>query len=425
MRNPISRRTLLQGAGVAMALPWLESMAKAAKKKGKGEVPCRLMFLSYPFPLSNYNNSWFPKEAGSDYTMTPGLKPLEAHRKDFTVFSNLTNKNGAGPHSGCTTWLTGADLRHLGPGYNGVSCDQVAAEHLGKETRFDSLVLSEPGEGGHGPGMSLSWGKDGRSVPGIGDPVALFNFLFGSGSVSVEERRHQLKYKKSVLDLIGGEARSVERRVSANDKEKLDEYFHSIRDIELRLSKDERWLDEPVPEPSVDQPPPGLSASEKVKMMYDLMVAAMQADLTRVLSYRHMGRPLLQEFGGGCSLHQMSHHKDSGPTLKVAMKRDEVHSELLAYLFDRMKAIQEANGKTLFDNSLIAFGNSLRHGHGNRNAHTLLAGYGGGGIRQGNHLVYKESETALCDLWLTMLTHAGVPVDSFSDSDGVLPELLS
>lgn len=434
MTPSFNRRTVLQGAGTAMFLPLMESLSRAAGPSSK--PPTRLIFLNFGYGPSE---SWYPDAAdsGTDFTLPDAMKPLARHRDDFSVISNLTNlkSSGAGAHWGCTTFLTGADVRRT-PGrefHNAISCDQIAAAHLGKEVRYSSLTLTAPDKDvtGAGPGASMAWDKLGNPIQGLSDHVMLFSRLFGDGGMSIEQRRHLLDRKRSVLDAVRSDAKAVSNVVDSIDRQKVGEYFNLVRDIEGRLKRDEDWLSRPKPEAPFAQPQTAPTGTAGIELMFDLMVAALQTDSTRVITYRLPTNSLLQEFGEennvkAVGAHPMTHSGDTSSTgYKQLIWRDRKVCDLFATLIDKLKFIQEPDGSTLLDNSLIVMGSGLRTGHRRRNLPILFAGGGGGGIRQGQHVAYTENETPLGNLWLTMLKHAGCPIDQFADGTETLTEILA
>ena len=433
MNTSITRRTVLRGAGAAVLLPLLESASKAA---APGRPPQRLVFLNFGFGPSE---DWYPSpsDAGPAFMLPDAMQPLARHRESFSVLSNLTNIQSAntGSHWGSTTFLTGANVRRT-PGrefHNDVSCDQVAAEHIGKDVRFPSLALtgSSSDVAGAGPGASLAWDRQGNPIQGLSDHVALFSRLFGDGGLSIEQRRQLIDQKRSVLDAVNVDAQAVRRLVSANDRRKVSEYYDLIRNIETSLARDEGWLSRPKPEAPFDEPGKSPVGSAGIELMFDLMVAALQTDSTRVITYRMPTNSLLQEFGDEQGVkpvgaHPMTHF---GTKSSVAYQqltwRDRKLCDLFATFLDKMRAVQDPDGSTLLDNSLVVMGSSLRTGHRRQNLPVLFAGGGGGGVRQGQHVVYREDQSSLCNLWFSMLRHVGCPVERFSDGDTVLSEIFS
>ena len=429
----IERRTWLGSAGAAVLLPLLESTSRAAGGPAQA-APKRLIFLNFGFGPTR---SWYPAEPGADYRLTDAMKPLKRHRDVFSPISNLTNIQSAsvGAHSGATTFLTGADVRRT-PGrafHNSVSCDQAAAAHVGKNVRFPSLVLNSPStvgkSSGYGPGASLSWDAEGNPIHGEADHVVLFDRIFGDGGLSIERRRQLLGQKQSVLDAVRHDARAVQRRVNATDRDKIEEYFSTIRGLERKLARTEQWLDRPKPEAPLDEPASNLTGTPGVELTFDLMTAALQTDSTRIITYRMPTTSLLREFGAETkqtpvSAHAMSHSTlESSVGYQQAKWRERKLCSLFGVLLDKLKAVREKDGGTLLDNTLVVMGSGIRAGHGRKNLPILLAG-GGADVRHGQHYVYKESETPLANLWLSMLNYAGCSVESFADSDGVLSEIF-
>lgn len=373
--------------------------------------------------------TWFPDRntVGKDYALPPGLAPLARHKDDFTVIQNLSNRYSSEAHWGSTFYLTGAN-RYGEPGqsfHNTVSADQVAAEVFGRKTRFTSIQLgtTDANNSGHGPGLSLAWSRQGKPIAGIDTPVAAYHKLFSSDSTPLEQQQAMLKRKRSVLDTVLEDAKSVGRGLNHNDTNKLSEYLQSIRDIETRLSKEEQWLDVPKKTPTrdVDEPAGEIVGYEEVKLMYDLMVAAMQVDATRVFSYRQPVDTFIRSLGATISGHNMSHYT-SGERIEVSQLRDQKQSELLAYFIDRLKDSKEADGSSLYDNVSLSYGSNINSIHYLNNCPTIVTG-GAAGINHGQHLLMKE-DTPLCNLWLSLLQGVGLDVDSHGDSTGTIDELF-
>jgi hypothetical protein len=216
------------------------------------------------------------------------------------------------------------------------------------------------------------------------------------------------------------EANRVQRGLSKTDNDKLDEYFQGIRDIETRLNKDEDWLDVPKAKPPIEQPEPGLKGKAEIEIMQDLIIAALQTDSTRALTYRMPGNTLLQSLDVKHSAHNVSHYSP-GERMEASKKRDKTHSELLARFIDKLKATEEADGSTLFDRTAVAFGSNISSIHYLTNCPTILTG-GGANLNLGQHLVLPK-DTPLCNVWLTMLHGMGIEVERHGDSSGIVKEL--
>jgi hypothetical protein len=426
----MSRRTVLQAAGSAVALPFFDSLGfgRRATAAPAAARPKRMVFLGFGWGVTN--ETWFPdgKQTGKDYTLPEGLKALERHRDQFTVIQGLSNKFANEAHWGSTFWLTGAN-RYGEPGKsfsNSVSADQVAAAAWGDQTRFASLQFGtlDAGNSGHGPGLSLAWDSRGRPLAGLDTPVLAFHRLFSAEGTSLEERQAALTAEQSVLDAVRADASRVRRGLSAADTDKLDEYLQSIRDIETRLAKEKQWLTVPKPAPAggLGAPKEGVAGKDEIKVMYDILVAALQTDSTRVITYRQPVGTLLKGLGINVAPHDMSHYQP-GERMDASKKRDATQSELLAGLLDRLAAVKESDGTSLLDNTTLVYGSNIRSIHYLDNCPTLVAG-GGSGIRLGEHVVVPE-KTPLANLWLTLLNGAGVKAESHGDSTGVVKDLFT
>ncbi|MEK0446146.1 MAG: hypothetical protein RLZZ399_1467 [Verrucomicrobiota bacterium] len=427
--NDLTRRGFLRSSTALIALPFLESLGfrRFAAASALAVRPKRMIFLGFGWGVTK--ETWFPdpKESGPGFTLPDGLKPLERHAKDITVIQNLSNQFNNEAHWGSTFWLTGAN-RYAEPGqsfHNTISADQVAAEVLGRETRFASLQLScEKGEeSGHGPGLSLAWNRKGKPVAGVNNPVVAFHRLFSEDRTPLEQRQALLRQKRSVLDTVLDDAQGVARGLSREDGEKLDEYLQSIREIEMRLSKEDEWLTKPKAAPSdpLKLPQGEVAGYQEIRLMYDLMVAALQTDATRVITYRQPVDTLLKSLGITFSGHNLSHYS-KGARMDASQLRDRKQSELLAHLIDRLKATKEPDGSSLFDHTCLSYGSNIQSIHYLTNCPTLVTG-GGAGIALGQHLVMKDSKTPLCNLWLTLLRGVGITAETHGDSNGVIAEL--
>ena len=427
MKNltPVSRRVVLRGIGASIGLPLMESLVPACAGAAPVQPPKRLIYLSYSWGISR--NHFFPETTGSDYELTECLEPLKRHKKDFSVLSNLTNKQATQGHWATTTWMTSANVNGT-PGkqfHNTISVDQVAARKLGVETRFQSLELAGADKGGgYGPGLSMSWSASGNSLAGETSPVALFDRLFGAAEVPLEERRYLLHHDQSVLDAVLTDAKSMRRVLSKTDQEKVDEYFQSVRDIEVRLKKSEEWLDKPKPKPPFERPEGELSTSEEIKLMYDLIVAAIQTDMTRVISYRQPVEGLFTELGFKVTGHKTTHCTLDSDAYKASIARDRKQLELLAHMIDRLKSLKDPDGSSVFDNSIITYGSGVRTAHDLRDTPVIVAGHGGGGMKQGQHYRYESNQTPLANLWYSQLRQVGMQVERFADSEGPLKGLF-
>ncbi|MEC5128395.1 DUF1552 domain-containing protein [Verrucomicrobiales bacterium BCK34] len=426
-----SRRHFLQSSTALIALPALESLgfkryASAAKA---ATPPKRIIFLGFGWGVTD--ETWYPdiKTPGPDYELPSGLKPLERHKKDFSIVQGLWNQYSSEGHAGSTWWLSGAN-RYAQAGqsmHNSITADQVAAAEFGIHTRFSSLELNDVkgrSNSGHGEGLSLAWDVSGKPMAGLDGPLAAYHRLFSKDTTPIEEQKARLAERRSVLDTVLENAREMQRGLSKNDTSKLDEYFQSIRDIETQISKDEQWMGVPRPETTMPQPGEGLSGKKEIEIMYDLMIAAMKTDSTRVLTYRQPVETLLTSIGIKVHPHDMSHYiTTKGEKLAASEKRDQTQSALLAGLIDSLKETKEADGSSLFDHVALAYGSNIRTGHELNNCPTILTGRGAG-LKLGENIVAPK-DTPLCNAWLSMLHGVGVKAERHGDSSGLLKEIIA
>ncbi len=427
MKTPVNRRHLLRGAGALIALPALESIGfrRFASAAAPGPPPKRMIFLGIGYGVTS--ETWFPDihDSGAGYTLPEGLKPLARHKNDFTIVQGCKHHFSRQAHWGSTYWLTGAN-QYGTPGQsfsNTVSADQVAAAQFGEHTRFTSIQLGTDASdrNGHGPGNSLAWNQRGKPLSAWNSPLETYLKLFGTDDMPLAQRRAMLAEERSVLDSVIIEARDMRRGLTKSDTDKLDEYFQSIRDIETRLSKSEKWMDVPKSKAPLAEPDEALVGRSEIEMMYKLTVAALQTDNTRVITYRQPGSRLLSSIGASGNPHNVSHYRAGTETEVSSKMRDTAHSELLAGLIDQLKATSEVDGSSLFDHVALAFGSNIRSIHYLNNPPTLISG-GGANLNLGQNLVLNEG-TPLNNVWLTMLQGVGVNVDRHGDSTGVVKEL--
>jgi hypothetical protein len=428
-----TRRHFLQSSTALIALPVLESLGfrRFAAATPLAGPPKRLVFLGFGWGITE--STWYPdiQTQGAAYELPPGLKPLERHKKDFSVVQGLWNKYSNEGHWGSTMWLTGAN-RYAQPGqsfHNSISADQVAAAQLGLKTRFASLQFNHSEKSdlsGHGPGLSLAWDFSGKPVGGQNGAVAAFHRLFAKDTTPLSQQKALLAQKRSVLDAVLDNARSLQGRLARHDNAKLEEYFQGIRDIETRLAKEEQWMDVPRPKAPVAEPSAATEGNgrEEIRLIYDIMLAAMQTDSTRVLTFRQPVATLLTSLDIKVHPHDMSHyHTTLGEKLDASQRRDIAQSELLAGFLDRLKATKEADGTALFDHVALAYGSNIRTGHELTNCPTILSG-GAAGLKLGHNIVAPK-DTPLCNVWLTMLHGVGVQAERHGDSTGVLKEIIA
>jgi len=444
MSNLISRRTVLRGLGTLVALPWLEAMGPvvswAASPRDGSKAPNRMAFLYVP----NGKNmaDWTPKKVGRDFDLPAILEPLAPVKNDLLVLTNLTadkarpHGDGGGDHArALSAFLTGAQPRKTdGTDIRaGISVDQVAAARLADQTRLPSLEIgAEPGAmaGNCDSGYScvysstMSWRSATQPLPKEVNPKLIFERLFGTGTDASKARQNLVR--RSILDFVREDARDLTNKLGPNDRRKLDEYFTSIRDIELRI---ERAAKLPPVQAPAGFKPTGIPAvyQEHLRLLCDLLVLAFQADITRVCTFvlanEGSNRPY-REIGVPEGHHDLSHHGND-PKKKAKIRDiNRFHVSQLAYLLTKLKSIQEGDG-TLLDHCMIVYGSGNSDGdrHNHDELPILLAGGGCGTIKPGRHIVYPK-ETPLNNLWISMLDRMNMKVESLGDSTGALPGLM-
>lgn len=434
------RRTVLRSAGVALTLPWLESIqasAGAEKSGDRGELPKRLCCIMFPYGIAVPKDDsperhwgWFPTGEGKDYQLTNVLRPLEPLMDDVTVFAGLSHPNcrRMNGHDTGDTFLTGNNLEAV-TYRNTVSLDQFAAEHIGQSTRIRSLTLST--DGGIGPrtrSTTLSYTPKGQPIPALADPKGIFNRLFGQDRAS-RAGREQLDASASILDHVMDQSSSLRRRLGTADRRKLDEYETSVRDVEQRIERSRQWLEVPLPEVdastvALDADPD--SASDYIGAIYDLMFLAFQTDLTRLITYQvgSYGPTLARAFPAAIGLepnwHSLAHGaKKKGGAEKIG-KFDQYLAEHLARFLTRLKETPEGpGGDTLLDRTLVLYGSSNSRTHVNSNYPLLLAGGRDLGVKHHQYLKFG-ADTPLSNLFVRMLQALDVETDRFADSTGAL-----
>ena len=425
----MNRRKFIRAASSCIALPFLPSLGfvrGASAAVEKAARPKRLMFLSYGW--GNAPEGFLPDKTkpGRDYPLTPSFAPLAKHRERFNVIQGMQNKNSVEGHWGSTFWLTGAS-RYAKPGSsfsNTISADQVAAKQWGVNTRYPSLQLdcADANGSGHGAGLSLAWDDLGKPVSGLQNPVIAFHKLFSAEGTTIEERQAAIAAGRSVLDALLDDAADVKRGLCAEDTDKLDEYFESIRDIETRLGREEKWLTVPKPSsPSLKEPENGLRGIAEINIMYDIAVAALRTDSTRIVTYRQPVETLLRSMEINLGSHSIT-HPSPGPLLDAAHARDKKQNELFAGLIDRLLAAKEPDGSSLFDHTTVVFGSNTRTVHSLDNCPTIVVGRGSS-LKLGEHFVLPD-KTPLCNLWLTILNGSGVKTEKHGDSTGLVNSLM-
>jgi hypothetical protein len=439
-RKHLHRRSFLKGMGAVVALPVLDAMTPALARAA--QAPVRLAFTYVPNGI--VMNDWTPAAEGAAYEFTRIMKPLEPFRKDMLVLSGLAHRNGAalgdgpGDHARAgASYLTGVHPRKTAGAdiQNGISVDQIAAQHIGDQTRFASLELGCDDSrtiGNCDSGYScaytnsLAWRGPATPMPPETNPRLVFERLFGDidTSLSPEVRARRLRYRRSILDLVSERTSQLSSDLGPSDKRKLDEYLTSIREIERRIERAEQDMTHLTP--GIDKPT-GVPVEypDYVNLMFDLQLIAFQTDQTRIVTMM-MGREgsmrTYPEIGIPDPHHPLTHHRGNPDWIEKVTQVNSLHVKLFAGFIDKLKSTPDGDG-SLLDHSMIVYGSGLSDG--NRHAHDDLpiVMFGrGGGFRMGSHMVYPK-QTPMTNLFLTLLDRMGVPSEKIGDSTGQIEHL--
>jgi BMFP domain-containing protein YqiC len=425
-RRPISRRQFLRGAGIVLSLPLLDSMlpvfARGAENAAAKAKPRRMLGICNNLGL--LPDQFFPKETGRGYALSPYLETLKAHRDDFTVFSGVSHPDVDGGHPADICFLTAAPHPGSGGFRNTISLDQYVAERIGHLTRFPSLTLGVNVSQGS---RSLSWTGSGVLIPCEEKPSEVFRRLFVQGSpAEVDAQMRKLDQGRSILDAVAGQVKDLQRSVTARDRDRLDQYFTGVRDLEQRMEMSKDWERKPKPVVAVEAPHDPASPAEymnKVKLMYDMAKLAFETDSTRSISLMldSVNSPAIDLGDTKLSdgYHNVSHHGRSEAKLAELKAVDQMHMKLLDGLFNDLKAVKE-DGESLFDRTMVLYGSNL----GNANTHVttnLPTLFAGGGFRHGQHLAFDPVYNyPLPNLFVSMLQRMGIESDKFASATGTM-----
>jgi hypothetical protein len=410
----MDRRTFLRGAGAALALPWLESLAGARS----GEVPRRMVAIETNQGI--LPQEFFPKEGGKDYALTPYLEILKDFRSDFTVFSGVSHPQVDGFHQAEKSFLTGAPHPGSAAFRNTVSLDQVAAETIGDRTRFASLPLIVSTERNRG----LSYTRNGVLLPPEHSPAKLYERLFVQGTPQEIERTiEELRLGRSLLDSVGDRGRDLTGRLPARDRDRMEQYTTSIRELEERLKKAEAWEKKPKPKVKATKPAEindGGDLAGRTRLMYDLIRLALETDSTRLITVFIATEGIVARIPGvSHETHSLTHHGGRPEALAELKKIEEVQFQALAGLLRGLRDSKEG-GESLLDRTMVLYGTCMgnANSHANNNLPVLLAG---GGFKHGQHLVFDPQKNyPLPNLFVSMLQRLGVEADRFATSTGTM-----
>ncbi len=424
-KKHLSRRTVLKGVGAAVALPLLDAMNPAGvawAQSAAGKTPHRLAFVG--FPHGAVMRHFKPEQTGRDYTMTRILEPLAPFREDMTIITGLRNKPAESPEPHAyieQTWLSCVSPKEVGVAGPdaGVTADQIAARHIGQETRIPSLELTTSQRG-----AQLAWRTPTQSLPQEGNPRNVFYRLFGQGD-NEAERAAIVKETGSILDRVMAQTAGLQAKLGGQDRQAIDAYLDSVREIERRVQMaaeaDTSNLD--IPEAPIGVPN---DLDAHFALMFDLMALAFQADLTRVITFsmdREASMRTYNNLSISEAFHPLSHHaNDPGKQDRLAVIQT-YHTKVFARFVDRLAKTPEGDG-SLLDHSMILYGSNMSDSnrHNNDPLPSVVLGHAHGRIKGGQHVSYPQ-DSKHSNLLLTLLERTQIPVESIGDSDNTLSEV--
>ncbi len=438
-KRALPRRTMLRGMGATVALPLLDAMVPAMT--AAVSTPARpVRRLGYVFiPMGSDTPRWTPPGKDTLKELSPILRPLGPHRDDVTVVTNMELQNAyPGTHATSNSAYLScakAKLTESSDYYLGTTVDQIAAREIGQVTQIPSLelgmdILETVGQCDDGFACvyqnNLSWSSPTSPLPYEAHPRKVFNRLFGEGTP--EARGKTLKKKASLLDRVKSDVARLRHELGTDDRTKVDQYLDSVREVERRIQMAEAGVGQSAP-PDMERPV-GVPAAyvDHVHLMFDLQVLALQADITRIITFqlaREGSTRSYHEIGVSEPHHPLTHHGNNPEMVAKVAKINEYHVSLFAYLLERLKTTPDGEG-SLLDHSVYMYGSGMGdpNKHDHINLPILVAGGCAGRLKGGRHIQYEE-RTPLANLHLTLLEKAGVRMDSFADSNGKVDQLLS
>src|SRR5579872_1189658 len=424
-KKHIDRRAVLKGVGATVALPLLDAMLPAATAWADtpaGKTPKRFAFVG--FPHGAIMDRWSPAETGTDYKMSPILQPLEPFRKHLTIVSGLRNKPAETPEPHAYIeqgWLTCVKPWDFGKADKdtGVSCDQIAVRYVGQDTRLPSLELTAA-QGS----AKLSWRTPTQPLPQEGNPRAVFQKLFGQGDTD-QERAQILAETGSILDHVQAQAQRLQGSLGVKDRNLVSDYLDSVREIERRVQMAEKHSNTELTIPDAPIGTPN-EITEYLKLMFDLMALAFQADVTRVITFsmdREASMRTYTNLGIAEGFHPLSHHGNNPEKMDKLVKIQNYHTQVFAGFIKKIEAAKEGGG-TVLDHSTILFGSDMSNSdrHNNDPLPSAILGHANGKIKGGQHLKYPQ-DSRHGDLLLTLLQRNELPVKSIGDSAEGLSEV--
>lgn len=416
LRRALDRRTVLRGSGAALSLPWLTAMTPAFASAQETRPPKR--FVAMTLGLGLVAENLFPEDDGRDYRPSRYLEQLQDLRDEITVVSGASHPGVTGGHRAEASILTATPMGSAGRATNTISIDQLMAKHLGDATRFPSLVLSTGGSN------SPAYTDNGSMIPPETSPRRLFERLFIDDSPKEQKRQaKRIRQGRSIMDLVAEDARSLQRELGAGDRDRLDAYFTSVRDLEKRMEMSERWAKRPKPEVDAQPPvdinnPNDLVARQKT--MCDVIRLALKTDSTRFVTLHLPGSGGVVPVDGVAEgYHSLSHHgRDEEKLAQLALVESAMLTQWGEFLRDLRQT--EDGDRTLLDNTTVFLTSNLGNGsnHDNRNMPVLLAG---GGFRHGQHLAFdRKNNYPLPNLYVSVLQNVGLETDRFASSSGTM-----
>ena len=428
-KKHLSRRTLLRGAGTALALPLLDSMLPAATAFAQSGAVPRTRFGAIYFPHGATMSRWTPVDQGKNFTFSEILDPLAPFREQINVITNMTHPLAYGPggatgnhNRSSASYLSGAKALSGAQPTLGVTVDQVAARHLGQDTPLPSLELMiEEARLSCAYRNTISWQNDISPLPMQNNPQVVFEQLFGDGATP-EQRDARRTQSLSLLDSVTDQISSLDRKLPAADRARLDNFLTDVREIERRIEQAAARVTDDI---AVPGKPPGIpdDVDAHIKLMFDLQVLAWQTEITRISTFmlcKELSGAVYPQSGVRDSFHTLSHHSNNEDNKARFAQINRYHVSLLAYFLDKLNNLPDGAG-TLLDNSLVMSGSGMSEG--NSPTHdplpVVLAGRAGGALEGNRHLVFPE-QTNMSNLLVALLGKLGIAQDSFGDSTAPL-----
>lgn len=407
----LSRRTVLKQAGIALGLPFLDAMNPAF---GASTPVRKKRFVGVSLSLGLHSPFLVPKDSGTSYTPSQYLKSLQDIRDSFTVISGTSHPGVKGGHTAESSIFSACPREKGSSTKNTISLDQLMAKHHGHETRFPSLVMNTAQE------SSPSYTESGSMVPAMNDPRKLFASLFIDDTREAKKRQKEIaRGGQSIMDIVRAEAKQLEREVGPSDRDKLDEWFTSVRELEQRLEANEAWVNKPKPKVGkMPAPADRNDATDIARSFFDTMFLALQSDSTRFMTLHCTGNSVRSIEGVEESYHSLSHHGRSEEKLDQLAIVEQATIDRWA---DFLRKLKEAN---LLDDTMVMLTSNLGNAssHDNRNMPVL---FGGGGFKHGQHLAFSQTNNyPLPNLYLSMLQNLGMEAESFATSSGTMKGLI-